>query len=726
MKRILPLILLVIALSLVLVACGDDTPADTSATTTASDVVTTTPVVTTAKAPETTKTPDGTTAKQDVTTEPTDSDVEPIVTEDYTAIPNNFVWVDSGDVDYSKFDYSGAGATVITKIASDFGGYKKTWYQVNADGTKTEIATSAARKFKTVGATVTEDATAKTISVDLVEIPSIVEPAWSKVTARAGSYLMFEFTTNLSGKYYMTVTSKEGGAKATAAYTQDGIEVTGSNGKYTGIAKCTVPYQPGKTFYINICIDDGSAYPIAATVPVTITAMKYESEFQLQFVGDWELVKREDYLSDLVELFYNVYPRLYKRFGEGDSKVPRVVTFKADKGYDGVAYCSGSLVCVSTTYANKSPYDIGFFAHEITHSVQQYGGKLVYDTTTTYTDPATGKKYSCGAWWTENMANLGRFRYFEWGYSTKFIVMLDVQTKSSLWDWGYSSYADGGKTFLTYLDWKYPTIDKNGNGVAEVEEYGVIDLINYTIKNTTKLISDNPYDPTTPFNQAVKKVTGIDTMDQVRLQYVEECKAGTFKIEGFKYFQDNWTTEGLPNIPDPEYPQKELVTKGDKTAPVLATPVTEGTNLAMGATVTFASSQGGTRNPLAYMLDGDLSTMFQGANVSDDYRYQLGGYKHEFVLDLGEAKKFDTYTLVNAGSKSTSKNNNTSEWELFVSDDGTTWTSVDYQNGNTADIASVNIGDTTARYVKIRFFTTDQGVNTGTVRLYEFMLFDQQ
>ena len=146
----------------------------------------------------------------------------------------------------------------------------------------------------------------------------------------------------------------------------------------------------------------------------------------------------------------------------------------------------------------------------------------------------------------------------------------------------------------------------------------------------------------------------------------------------------------------------------------------------MGATVTFASSQGGTRNPLAYMLDGDLSTMFQGANVSDDYRYQLGGYKHEFVLDLGEAKKFDTYTLVNAGSKSTSKNNNTSEWELFVSDDGTTWTSVDYQNGNTADIASVNIGDTTARYVKIRFFTTDQGVNTGTVRLYEFMLFDQQ
>ena len=720
MKRILPLILLVICLSFVLVACGGSTPAETTdATTTPAGVVTTTPVVTTV-APETT--PD----KPDVTTAATDSDVEPIVTDDYTAIPNKFEWVSSGEVDYSKFDYSGAGAQIVTKITADFGGYKKTYVQINADGTKTDLATSAVRKMTAAGAKIIADDAAKTVTIELTEIVSIVEPEWKSVTARAGSYLMFDFTTNMAGKYYMTVTSKEGGAKATAAYTQDGVTVTGENGKYTGIAKCTVPYQPGKTFYINICIDDGSTYPIVATVPVTITAMKYESEFQLQFVGDWELVKREDYLSDLVELFYNTYPRLYKRFGEGDSKVPRVVTFKADKGYDGVAYCSGSLVCVSTTYANKSPMDIGFFAHEITHSVQQYGGKLVYDTVTTYTDPATGTKYSCNAWWTENMAHLGRFRYFEWGYSTKFIVMLDVQTKSSLWDWGYSSYADGGKTFLTYLDWKYPTVDKNGNGKADVEEYGVIDLINYTIKNTTKLISDNPYDPTTPFNQAVKQVTGIDTIDKVRLQYVEECKAGTFKIEGFKYFKDNWTTEGLPNIPDPVYPQLEPVAKGDKTGAILETPVTTGTNLALGATVIETSSQGGTRNPIANMLDGDLETMFQGANVSDDYKYQLGGFKHEFVLDLGEAKKFDTYTIVNAGSKSTNKNNNTAEWELFISDDGKTWTSVDYQPSSKADIASINIGDVTARYVMLRVFATDQSANTGTLRICEFMLFDQQ
>jgi len=726
MKKIFPLMLLVICLVLALVACGDDTPAETEITTTSGTVTTTTPVGTTAKKPETTTCGLTTPEKPVVSTEPTDPDVEPIVTDDYTAIPNKFEWVSSGEVDYSKFDYSGTGSKVASTLTADYNGWTKTWFKLEADGTKTKITSSAVRKMKAVGATVTADEATKTAEFTFTEIISVVEPAWSKVTARAGSYLMFEFTTNMAGKYYMTVTSKEGGAAANAAYTQDGIEVTGENGKYTGIAKCTVPYQSGKTFYINICLDDGATYPIAASIPVTITPMKYESEFQLQFVGDWELVKREDYLSDLVDLFYNVYPRLYKRFGEGDSKVPRVITFKADKNYDGVAYCSGPLVCVSTTYANKSPYDIGFFAHEITHSVQQYGGKLTYNQTNTYKDPETGKTISVACWWTENMANLGRFRYFEWGYSTKFIVMLDVQKNSSLWDWGYSSYADGGKAFLTYLDWKYPSRDTNKDGKLDPSEYGVIDLINYTIKNTKTLISDHPFDPNTDFNKAVKKVTGLDCMEDVRLQYVEECKNGTFVINGFKYFEDNWITEGLPNIPDPEYPQLEPVAKGDKTAPVLETPVTAGNNIAKGATVVEVSSQGSSKYSIANLLDGDLSTMWLGAKATDDYKYELGGYKHEFVIDLGEAKKFDTYTLVNHGSQSSNKNNNTSEWELFVSDDGKTFTSVDYQKGNTKDVASVNVGDITARYVKLRVYTTDQGVNAGTVRLYEFMLFDQQ
>ena len=185
-------------------------------------------------------------------------------------------------------------------------------------------------------------------------------------------------------------------------------------------------------------------------------------------------------------------------------------------------------------------------------------------------------------------------------------------------------------------------------------------------------------------------------------------------------------TEDIPNIPNPEYPMNEPVAKGDKTAPVLETPVIEGTNVAKGATVVSASAMGGTRYPIANLFDGDLETLWQGGKVTEDYKYELGGYKHEVVIDLGETKKFDTYTLVNAGANSNNKINNTSEWEIFVSEDGKTWTSVDYQSGNKADIASVKVGDTSARYVKLRIFATDSGANVGTVRLYEFMLFDQQ
>ena len=194
---------------------------------------------------------------------------------------------------------------------------------------------------------------------DFVEIVSKVEPSWKSVTARAGSYLMFEFTTNMSGSFYMTVTAKEGGSKASAAYTQDGVTVTGANGKYTGIAKCTVPYPPGKTFYINICLDDGATYPIAATVPVTITTAKYDSAYRLQFIGEWEQVRDPEYLPNLVDLFYNVYPRLYARFAFGTE--PKEITFEADKQYDGVAYCAGTRVCVSVDYANLVFCSAGIF-----------------------------------------------------------------------------------------------------------------------------------------------------------------------------------------------------------------------------------------------------------------------------------------------------------------------------------------------------------------------------
>ena len=91
------------------------------------------------------------------------------------------------------------------------------------------------------------------------------------------------------------------------------------------------------------------------------------SKYDILFTGDWKDVTVDGYLEELTKLFYNSYPRLYQRWGNGTE--PTTITFKADNNYDGVAYCQGTTVCVSTKYANSHPKDIGFFSHEITHSV---------------------------------------------------------------------------------------------------------------------------------------------------------------------------------------------------------------------------------------------------------------------------------------------------------------------------------------------------------------------
>lgn len=715
MKKALLVLAVLLTVVLTLASCGGET-----ATTTAGADVTS-GVTTTAKEPAIT-TPVDTSAKQEVTTAPKGNEPDPIVTDDYTAVPNEFTWTVDSSIDFSKFTYSGTGIEITQYIAKNYNGYAKNYTTVDESGATVSLSANDVKKLTTAGIVVTADKSAKKVDIAVTAIDAKLESSWAKVTAKAGGYLMFEFTTNLTSEFCVTVTEKEGGSASSSVYKQPDITVSGENGTYKGTAKCTVPNAVGKTYYINICLDSGS-YPVMASIPVTVTAPKYESEFSLLFTGDWELVKRKDYLSDLIDLFYNAYPRLYARWGVGDPNVPKTITFVADKNYDGVAYCAGTIVCVSTGYANQAPYDIGFFSHEITHSVQQYGGKLNYG------DDQKGKYngITYEAWWTENMASYGGFRYFHWGYSTKYVQFYDA-VKFKNWGENYAGYGDGCQVFLSYLDWKFPTIDENSNGKADPEELGVIDRINYVIKNSTKLIYDTPTDPNTEFSKAVAFATDgkYATLDAIREVFKADIESGAFRCTGFRDYKDNFITENIKGVPNPTYPMWEEVEKGTKTAPVLETPVTEGTNIAKGATIVSASSQGGTRNPISYLLDGDMTTLFQAAKVTDDYKYELGGFKHEVVIDLGEAKTFDTYTLVNAGSKSSNKQNNTAEWELFVSNDGKTWTSVDYQNNNKADIASVNIGETTAQYVMLRIFATDSGVNVGTLRLYEFMLFDQQ
>lgn len=696
------ILLMFLVLAVSLIACGDKTETTTSADeTTTADVVTTT-------ATETTVPP---------TTPPTTDALEE--TDDYTAVLNGEVWDQGNAVDTDEFVLCGSGSDVATKIALQYKNRK--YYLKNDDGSKTEIKYADVKKLGLVGvsANVLADGTSE-LTFTALEVK--VQAAWKSVTAKAGSYLMFDFTTNIPMDYMVTVTKNAGDKASTALYKESNIYLK-DNGKgaYTGIAKCTVPCVKDETFYINLCADGSDTALVS--IPMNTTKARYESEFSLNFQGDWDLVEREDYLSDLIDLFYNVYPRLYARWGVGDPNVPKTITFVADKNYDGVAYCAGTIVCVSTNYANEQPYDIGFFSHEITHSVQQYGGKLNYDNGGTY----NGVSYD--AWWTENMASYGGFRYFHWGYSTKYVQFYDAE-KFINWGDSYEGYGDGCQVFLSYLDWKFPTIDKNGDGVAQPEELGVIDRINYVIKNTKTEFYDTPTNPNTPFNRAVYDATGgqYDCIDAIRAVYKEDIASGAFRVTGFADYKDNFITENIPGVPNPNYPMWKTEPPCNVTNPVTVqndtkTPALPSQdNLLQGAKVVSVSSEVSKNKGAAMITDGKLDTLWQGSkSMYIDKAAQLKGFQHSVILDLGEVKTFDTYVLVNAGI---SQNDlfNTASWEVLISKDGITYTGVDYQTAETGDVVTVNIGTQEARYIELRIHKSDKS-NTGVVRICEFMLF---
>lgn len=423
------------------------------------------------------------------------------------------------------------------------------------------------------------------------------------------------------------------------------------------------------------------------------------SEYDILFYKDWDLITSEGYVDELIKLFYNSYPRLYKRWGTGTE--PKTITFMADSTYDGVAYCAGTTVCVSTTYANANPHDIGFFSHEITHSVQQYGGKLIYD------DPG---------WWTENMANYGGFRYFHW--SNPRYVQVYEASDTSLQDWGWQKYGNN-KWFFAYMDAKYPTT-KNADGTLN---YGLIDSINNLIKNNTgSQLDDDPDLVGSAFNNVVLAETGYDCMESLRLRFVEELKAGTWAFEGFAEYTDNWITEDIEGVANPEYPMLGEKTHGNKTAAELSYDVTSGINLALNASIYDYSGCVNSSEAPSMLVDGNLSTKWcaTSSNLTNP-TYALNGVKHWVMLDLGSEKTFNTYTMYN--TQSAEGYSNATEWEILLSNDAKNWTSVDYQSYNNSAISSFNIGSQTARYVFIKVFTPDNG--TGTLRLYEFQLYNQ-
>ena len=719
MKKLAILLLLATALS-AFAGCNT-TPEQTTDTTVDSTTEATTTQAPSSATPSTDKIEHNVTLNADLTSSKVvveASDPTTVEMDGYSMVTSGAEWSIPSKANLKLYKFVGSGDELVDMLTDDeknpeYARYyrqgKVVFYRIDhsKDEVYKKMDVSTVKRLKCIGAAVQIKTSLGRLFVYYQELDMKVSADYSSVTAPIGQFIKVSFHTTLPVTFNVSLTKN-------AKSTDDGyinhknlVPTQAADGSYVGTAKFTVPYtiQPGQ-YYINII----SGNKCHQSIPITVEegSDPRNDKYHLMLAGDWDLIKDPNYQKNMEDLFYNVYPRLIARWGVGSE--PKVIIFYADVTYDGVAYAMGNTVTVATNYANQNPHDIGFFSHELTHNAQQYDFK-----------------YGDDAWWTENMATYGGFRYFHWA-DANYIQLVD-KSEESVYYWPsevdkttYGPYGNGCKWFFAYMDYHWPTTqDENGNRVN-----GLIDTINFEIKQgRLKGGDDNPTNKNNMFNKIVKEVTGYDCMEDIRKKYAEEFKSGAWDFKGFADYEGHFMTENLPNVVNPVYPMLTEKVVGDKTAAKLETPVTTGENLALGATIPMVSGQVNSNEAGEKLVDGKLGTKWCSTSGSAaNKKYSLDGTAQWIVIDLGEATTFNTYTIYN--TKWAETGGNTTEWEILISDDMENWVSIDYQKGydNNEKVASFNVGEQTARYILLKGYTVDNGA--GTIRLYEFQLYNVQ
>ncbi len=620
---------------------------------------------------------------------------ETVTKNGYTALTTEEGWSVNSGIDYSVYDFTGSGGALLKAAEEKYPGRNVTYYlytEENGEPARTMKTPSQVEKMGNILGFFYENTERKTVYFYFQQIDLRVVPEYTSVDGQSGYFMAVPFTANIPATFRANISREEGSEVSIIEHTD--ILTSGKDGTYTGSIKLSIPFVAAGDYYINLFSDGGT---LVKSIPIKISESEFSQRtYHLCFTGDWDLIRDPAYMVNLTDLFYNSYARIYARWGTGSE--PKEITFKADKSYDGVAYSQGTMVVVSVDYANSNPRDLGFFSHEITHSVQQYGGF----------------SYGDGHWWVENMANYGGFRYFHW--SDKRFVQVYKASDTSLQDWGYEPYGNN-KWFFAYMDAKYPTKMKEDGTL----EYGLIDSINFGIKNGTIKTDNIGQDP--DFDGVFERITGYKNCEELRLHYVDELKKGTWAFVGFGEYEDNFITENLKDAPNPDYPMVTDPQHGSHTAQKLDSVVKTGDNICSGATIHSSSGQVNAVESPEKLIDGNAATKWCCSSATDP-SYCLDGTQYWAIIDLGSVKSFDTYTIFNAKTKEPNFGN-MAEWEILISDDAKTWTSIDYQryaSGSAApNEASYNVGAQSARYILIRVYNAD-GSN-GTVRLYEFQLY---
>ena len=617
------------------------------------------------------------------------------------------------NIDFSLYDFVGSARGVVEMIMDGdndtyreyFKNKKVEFYRVDTEGNVIgeKLKREDMKSIRCAGAKFIEDTEDGCLRIFLQEMDYFMQFDYSSIKGDSGAYIRLTFHAAAPMLLKANVSEKEGDF-GDGLILQEYIRSTQqADGSFMGYIKMDLPWVKTGEYFMNFC--DMREEICYGSVPVSITEKidPRNPVYHLQYAGDWDAIIDKSYQQNLTDLFYNTYPRLCARWGVGTE--PKVVTMGCGEHIGCCAFSAGDRVVVDTGFANDCPLDIGYFSHELTHTLQQFDHFY----------------YGDKAWFTENMATYGGFRYFHWT-DARFVQVYQAEgIRKDLYDWNWDGYGYGCKWFFCYMDYRFPTT-KNADGTLK---RGLIDALVYEIKagRLTHADTDCATDPTNLFNTVVKEVTGYDCIEDIRKEYEEEFSTGKWDFIGFANYSDNFLTEDVPFVENPVYPMLSPKNVGDKTAAPLSAPVTEGENLTKGATIVDKSGQECKEESADKLIDGDPTTKWCSTKDSGkNMLYALDGTAQWVVIDLGEEKTFNTYTVWNTKSGEPTANNMT-EWTLAVSSDNANWTVVDYQPDCDMDIVSFNIGAQTARYILLRAYTVDQH-KAGTIRLFGFGLYN--
>jgi len=137
-------------------------------------------------------------------------------------------------------------------------------------------------------------------------------------------------------------------------------------------------------------------------------------------------------------------------------------------------------------------------------------------------------------------------------------------------------------------------------------------------------------------------------------------------------------------------------------------------DLALGGTATGSDACSATETP-----DKAINGSYTGGN-SDKWCSKVSGTK-TLTVDLGASHALSSVVVRHAGAGGEDPNWDTKDFDLAVSPDGSTWTTVAQVRGNTAD-STTNAVSTAGRYVRLSVITPTQNTDPAA-RIYELEVY---